>query len=214
MIPRSSDEDAYTINHAIDKAVYGIGRGYDSTVWRKTYSADGKAKYVNIADLNSVVPTFAVTGDAPTDFPQVPHYDKDSTNVYYNLHLQTPWGFRIANIDDSKSAVKDILNKSDANIIADDIKYDANGHYIDIDINKQNYYKGAIYFNKSGFNIEKSAHSDFTWDQNEIRIDNYASGRLYNNRGGFALTKDTERKSGKKYYKKINNTFVETETSF
>lgn len=95
-------EDNYTINYAIDKYFYSnVGRGYDSTVWRKVYKQDGSATYVNIAELNSVVPTFAVSPDAPSDAAVVPHFDKDSTNVYYNLHLQTPWGFRLAPFEEN-----------------------------------------------------------------------------------------------------------------
>jgi hypothetical protein len=43
-------------------------------------------EYVRIADLNSVVPTFDLETDAPTMKPLVPHFDADSTNVYYKLH--------------------------------------------------------------------------------------------------------------------------------
>jgi hypothetical protein len=39
-----------------------------------------------IAELNSVVPTFDITADAPTMTPITPHFDADSTNVYYKLH--------------------------------------------------------------------------------------------------------------------------------
>lgn len=200
-IPNSADNDWYTVNYGIDKAVYGLGRGYDSTVWRKTYSADGKAKYVNIADLNSVVPTFAVTAEAPYDLPTKPHYDKDSTNVYYNLHLQTPWNFRIADVSDANSKIKKegILNnlESDVNALKPSVTYDSSGHYIlrpdgatildeDTDIDYTQY-PGAIYFNKAGFDKEKSVHSRFEdennyLDKNQIRIDNYSSGMLYPNR--------------------------------
>lgn len=200
-IPSSADNDWYTVNYGIDKAIYGLGRGYDSTVWRKTYSADGKAKYVNIADLNSVVPTFAVTAEAPYDIPTKPHYDKDSTNVYYNLHLQTPWSFRIADVSDANSKIKKegILNnlESDVNALKPSVTYDSSGHYIlrpdgatildeDTDIDYTPY-PAAIYFNKAGFNKEKSVHSRFEdennyLDRNQIRVDNYSSGMLYPNR--------------------------------
>ena len=85
-----NNEDNYVINYAIDKINYGNGRGYDSTVWRKVFSQNGEAKYVMLAELNSVVPTLSVTADAPSDIPLKPHFDEDSTNVYYNLHLQSP----------------------------------------------------------------------------------------------------------------------------
>jgi hypothetical protein len=48
-----------------------------------------------VAELNTVVPTFDVTADAPSVVPIMPHFDTDSTNVYYKLHWQPQWGFRI-----------------------------------------------------------------------------------------------------------------------
>jgi hypothetical protein len=81
----SASESNYTKNYNIDTAVYGEGRGYDSTVWQKVYT-QGTEKYVMIAELNSVVPTFDLSADAPTMEPITPHFDADSTNVYYKLH--------------------------------------------------------------------------------------------------------------------------------
>jgi hypothetical protein len=81
-----SESPAYTVNYNIDTDVFGAGRGYDSTVWQKTYSAESGEKYVMIAELNTVVPTFDVTPDAPTMTPVVPHFDTQSTDVYYKLH--------------------------------------------------------------------------------------------------------------------------------
>ena len=81
-------------NFALDKNTYQASRGYDSTVWQKVYE-NSKAKYVMVAELNSVVPTFDVTSDAPSQLPQQPYFDADSTNVYYRLHTQPSWGFRI-----------------------------------------------------------------------------------------------------------------------
>lgn len=95
----------YIRNFSIDEQHYNPTeeksdkwKGFDSTVWVKTtVTIDGKlyTKYVWIADLNSVVPTFDVAADAPTMEPLIPHFDADSTNVYYKLHLQSPYGFRI-----------------------------------------------------------------------------------------------------------------------
>ena len=84
----------YNENYNIDIKAYGPGRGYDSTVWQKVY-ADGNEKYVMIAELNSVVPTFGISADAPTLSPVAPHFDADSTNIYYKVHWQPNWGFRI-----------------------------------------------------------------------------------------------------------------------
>lgn len=88
----------YEKNYNIDTATYGSSRGYDSTVWQKTF-VEQQAKYVMIAELNSVVPTFNVTADAPTLTPIKPHFDSDSTNIYYNLHLQPQWGLRTKTAD-------------------------------------------------------------------------------------------------------------------
>jgi hypothetical protein len=54
-----------------------------------------ETKYVMIAELNSVVPTFDISVDAPTETPLMPHYSTDSSNVYYKLHVQPSWGMRI-----------------------------------------------------------------------------------------------------------------------
>lgn len=84
----------YYNNYQTDMKNYGYSRGFDSTVWQKIF-VDEKEKYVMIAELNSVVPTFDLTIDAPTTEPITPHFDADSTNVYYRLHVQPNWGFRI-----------------------------------------------------------------------------------------------------------------------
>ena len=88
-------ETPYTSNYNIDTAIYGAGRGYDSTVWQKVY-VQNTEKYVMIAELNSVVPTFDLAVDAPTMTPITPHFDEYSTNVYYKLHWQPQWGLRVA----------------------------------------------------------------------------------------------------------------------
>ena len=90
----TSTDSNYVKNYAIDTEKYGKGRGYDSTVWQKVY-LDGTEKYVMVAELNTVVPTFDISADAPTLSPITPHFDTDSTNVYYKLHWQPQWGFRI-----------------------------------------------------------------------------------------------------------------------
>jgi hypothetical protein len=48
-----------------------------------------------IAELNTVVPTFDISADAPTLSPITPHFDINSTDVYYKLHWQPQWGLRI-----------------------------------------------------------------------------------------------------------------------
>ena len=102
------DEDGvvnnYQSNYSIDNKYYdNIGRGWDSTAWQKVIktTVDNKgnpvtvAGYVMIAELNSVVPTFDIAADAPTETPIPPHFDTDSSNVYYKLHIQPSWSFRL-----------------------------------------------------------------------------------------------------------------------
>ena len=84
----------YIFNYNVDRQMYGVARGYDSTVWQKVYE-NAASKYVMVAELNSVVPTFDITADSPTTVPVQPHFDTNSTNVYYKLHTQPQWGFRI-----------------------------------------------------------------------------------------------------------------------
>lgn len=98
----STSKDTYGENYNIDNTIYGVSRGYDSTVWQKVY-ADGTERYVMIAELNTVVPSFAVVADAPTLSPVAPHFDTESNNIYYKLHWQPSWGLRV------KSASPDIV---------------------------------------------------------------------------------------------------------
>lgn len=88
-------DDNFLKNYQADYAAYNSSRGYDSTVWQKV--VDGSQyKYVMVAELNTVVPTFDITQDPPSIVPVIPHFDADSTNVYYKLHWQPQWGFRVA----------------------------------------------------------------------------------------------------------------------
>ena len=100
------DATPYLINHNIDYEEYKNAKGYDSSVWTKVNEEkNGKlvTRYRNIADLNSVVPTFDLETDAPTMTPITPHFDADSTNVYYKLHTQPQWGLRVAAQEDENS---------------------------------------------------------------------------------------------------------------
>lgn len=89
-----SSQDSFTLNFTRDKQYYKTSRGYDSTVWQKVLDK-GYEKYVMVAELNTIVPAFDITADAPTIVPLRPHFDVDSTNVYYKLHWQPTWGLRI-----------------------------------------------------------------------------------------------------------------------
>lgn len=170
-------EENYVGNFNIDRIEYNTSRGYDSTVWMKQYDSNGIPRYVNIAELNSVVPTFDVSVDAPTMEPQSPHFDADSTNIYYNLHVQPQWGFRVKEAA-RKNANGGII--SDATTKYTSITYDENGAEIitstDVDAD--------IYFNKAGFDKNnRKAYVDLEIvGEDSIDITpTGVSGQLYNN---------------------------------
>lgn len=101
----NSASTTFLQNFNIDMQRYGTSRGYDSTVWQKVYTSSPDAttgspnkgryeKYVMIAELNTVVPTFDICADAPSVIPITPHFDANSTNIYYRFHWQPQWGIR------------------------------------------------------------------------------------------------------------------------
>ena len=165
----------YTINYNLDKE-YGNGRGYDGTVWMKTYVGDD-IKYVMIAELNSVIPTFAISVDAPSEIPNQPHFGKDSTNVYYDLHVQPSWGFRIKEAKDE--------NGED---LPSDVKIEQNYTYYNLEGNQElgkgvASVNGDIYFNADGFKIDKSTHDNSVKDT--IKLSKGSSGaQVYNKHDG------------------------------
>ena len=123
----TSDNRPYTINFNVDKNYLqfkkgareqDIGRGFDSTVWQKVYIS-GVEQYVQIAELNSVVPTFDIGADAPTGFPVIPHWDTNSTTVYYKVHWQPQWGmrFKSANIQSGPKFLDDGTPVEDADAV-------------------------------------------------------------------------------------------------
>lgn len=148
LLTKTSSNNIYINNFAIDEAYESWNekfKGYDSTVWVKTTinANDGLiTKYVNIADLNSVVPTFDIAADAPTMNPITPHFDADSTNVYYKLHMQSPYGFRVAASE----------GKSDEQITWTTTTYNKETDTTTIETTEP--FAGDIYYNKAGFNPE------------------------------------------------------------
>ena len=87
--------DYYNLNYNVDNTIIkNIGRGYDSTVWQKVFINDGTVeKYVMIAELNSVTPTFNIITDAPTNETKQIEVRGDSTNLNYNIVMPAVWGF-------------------------------------------------------------------------------------------------------------------------
>ena len=160
LITDVNEENTYLKNYLIDKEHYAVpgnnfSKGYDSTVWQKVFT-NGVEKYVQIAELNSVIPTFDITVDAPTINPAKPHFDADSSNVAYKLHLQPNWGFKVKNANDEGASGLSDFNASYTNSL--NAPENAGGSFTE----SQLHYNGEIYINKAGFNSEISAHSDAT----------------------------------------------------
>ena len=169
-----TSNNTYIQNFSIDEGVYGKTngfKGYDSTVWTKVSETnkDGKliTKYVNIADLNSVVPTFDMTEDAPTMNALTPHFDADNTNVYYKLHMQSPYGFR----------VKAATNGTGSDLRTTHITagYDKNNNMIS---KKKTEVDADIYYNVAGFDEAKSSFKEANTDVIKI-LPTGISGKTY-----------------------------------
>ena len=126
----TDDKSQYYINFNIDSTVYpDAGRGYDSTVWQKIYSA-GQQKYVMVAELNTLTPNFDIAAEPPTMTPIPPHFDTDSTNMYYKVHWQPQWGFRVKAASNkilgsamSKTGGVSLGSPSQINLTKDEIYY-------------------------------------------------------------------------------------------
>lgn len=76
------DDDLYEVNYKIDRDVYH--RGYDSTVWIKQF-INNEEKYIQIAELNTVIPVFNLEPIMPYD-PYSPveiTIDTYQPNIYY-----------------------------------------------------------------------------------------------------------------------------------
>lgn len=70
------DDEQYNKNYQIDYPVYG--RGYDSTVWIKQY-VNNQETYIQIAELNTVVPNFSIYPLLPQD----PYIAVNNANIVY-----------------------------------------------------------------------------------------------------------------------------------
>lgn len=185
-IVKVSEGPNYTVNYNIDVSHYGAGRGYDSTVWQKAY-IDGYEKYIMIAELNSVVPTFDVSADAPTMDPLVPHFDTQSTDIYYKLHWQPAWGFRVVEGQGKIGEDKKTTSEDEAiGTYPSDIEVSYNKNNYDASTGKNTTtkisYPGAIFFNKDG--LDEITHNEYDGEfknTNEISIKPTGiSGNQYN----------------------------------
>lgn len=184
----------YVKNYAIDNEKYGAGRGYDSTVWQKIY-IDNAEKYIMIAELNSVVPTFDVSADAPSVEPITPHFDTQSTDLYYKLHWQPTWGMRIAEgkLPDAEESGGITSSKdpnsgkypSDEDVSYSKLKYNPVTKEVEEDKQQPEVrYKGAIYYNKAGFEDYKHTYYNGSFKEDKISVQPLGiSGTLYNEHG-------------------------------
>lgn len=164
-----SSQDSFTLNFTRDKQYYKTSRGYDSTVWQKVLDK-GYEKYVMVAELNTIVPTFDITADAPTIVPLRPHFDVDSTNVYYKLHWQPTWGLRIRSSEpDTQVPQYDTEGKPIAATILSSnsrVEYpsDENTHWTRTEFDKTTNSKKVLYaqYNETGGIdwIEKAPEND------------------------------------------------------
>ena len=172
----SNSDSAYVTNFNIDTNYYGEGRGWDSTAWVKHYDSDGKPEYIQVAELNSVVPTFAISVDAPTEIPQSPHFDENNTNIFYTIHLQPQWGMQV------KEAKPDAEVESEtfSDITQPKRTYNTyNESNVIIDTEVKTDVPLNIYYNADGFNSQKKSFSNLT---DNITLDATGkSGKYYNN---------------------------------
>jgi hypothetical protein len=143
-IANENTENIYLTNYLLDIEEYGSGRGYDGTVWQKMY-AENKSYFAMVAELNSIVPTLAITTDAPTVTPKAPHFDVDSSNVYYKLHIQATPGLWIKPAEGSRNWSTSTTN----------YPWDVTYTYPLINssgtVTPEKDIPAAIYFNKAGF---------------------------------------------------------------
>lgn len=127
----------YNTNWSIDKDKYG--RGYDSTVWQKVY-INNKEEYIMVAELNTVVPNFTMTLDAPGEMPEAPHLEEES-NLNYNLHMPAQWDFRVKQVPENGNSDEKAIQV---------VKYDENGSLLSP--YKENEISADIFYNKDSFN--------------------------------------------------------------
>ena len=159
-IINEDQKNAFFLNYNIDLEAYfnsklsqdyPKGRGYDSTVWQKVYD-NKEEKYVMVAELNTNPPIMDIVTDAPTISPLTPHFDPDSTNSHYRLHVQPTWGLwpRAANIGNATTQTE--VYKSDVNVDYEVHTYDPETDTIEKTTSTN--IPAAIYFNRAGFNKE------------------------------------------------------------
>lgn len=174
--------------------IKNYGRGYDSTVWVKRYdTVTSTYKYVMIAELNAVVPTFHMIVNQPNQIPVTPYFDRDTTNMDYYLHMQSDFGTRV------KKAENGVKSDEKMDRIMASWKTDATGKQI-YEEQLEKDVQADIYYNNDGFDFKtrhesvdtvEATYNDDTGERIEREKIDYSknaigykyniSGRLYGN---------------------------------
>ena len=169
----------YAVSHTMDVRRYG--RGYDSTVWQKTYDNVAQVyKYVMIAELNAKVPNFRLIIDHPTETPVSPFFDRDSTTMDYYLHQSPSFGNRVKAVPVGEE------NRSDEEMVRNDITYiytdEKNPTWSEEPVK----HNADIYYNKAGFDKDLRTYipSEDVRSKNTINYDRVESGKHYGYQDG------------------------------
>lgn len=173
------DDEQYNKNYQIDYPVYG--RGYDSTVWIKQY-INNQETYIQIAELNTVVPNFSIYPLLPQD----PYVAVDNTNIVYQpgkyyYYDETDSHYKLDNNDtktegrvyylESELGPAITADQSSTNLLYK-LRVPTN-FQLDLDDNN-------IYYNKEGFSKTKRSYDGIT--DNSINYKLSQSGyRFYYN---------------------------------
>lgn len=182
----------YSSNYNTDVTWYG--RGYDSTVWRKTWSNEtNNYKYVLVSELNTIVPNFHLIPDAPSDVAAAPYFDRDTTtNVDYFIHSQATWGQSIRDRFKTKTNIPENNGYKDVkDYLTNDIPFDEEVTRVKQEWSSPDNYgaqyvsatkveniNGDIYYNKDGFNKSRRSRTDGEI-KNTINYEIDHSGRIY-----------------------------------
>ena len=173
------DDEQYNLNYQIDYPVYG--RGYDSTVWIKQY-INNQETYVQIAELNTVVPNFSIypllpqdpyvaVDDASVVYQPGKYYYYDEADSHYKLdNNDTKTEGRVYYLE-SELGPAITADQSSTNLLYK-LRVPTN-FQLDLDDNN-------IYYNKEGFSKTKHFRDDKT--ENAINYKLSQSGyRFYYN---------------------------------
>lgn len=190
----ATNASIYERNQTIDKLIYNEPKGFDSTAWQKLYDSNTNEEvYLNIANLNSVVPDFKVSADPPTSLPDLPHFSANSGGSFYDLHMQPQWGFRVGQAKiDGKSDEKTKWIKHSISSYGDSIStqyYDENtGNWLSVSgVSEKEQMKVSadIYYNAAGFDPLTRAYDEES--ENHINVlPTGSSGNKYVTHGSAA----------------------------